>query len=305
MEIKQDKYDVGVIVGRFQVPQLHPSHKELIQFVVNKHPKVIILLGVPGTLGTRENPLDFEMRKQMILTDFPNVNVLLANDCVSDEIWSKNLDSTISSVTTPNQKVVLYGGRDSFMGHYKGRFPTVELDSGMVHSGTEIRKEASVKAINSSDFRSGVVWAYYNQYARVMTTVDMAIVKKTDKVELLMARKPNEKLIRFVGGFAEPDSECFELDAIREVSEEVGVEITYPKYLGSFKVKDWRYKNGVDKVKTLFFYCEYVFGKAEAKDDIADCQWFDISKMKSEDIVVEHRPLFECLVAYLITSQKG
>src|SRR5690242_6721581 len=115
MQLKEDKYDVGVIVGRFQVPELHPSHKNLIRYVVEKHPKVIIFLGNPATLGTRNNPLDFEMRKQMILTDFPEAIVLIANDCVNDEVWSKNLDSAISSVTTPNQKVVLYGGRDSFI----------------------------------------------------------------------------------------------------------------------------------------------------------------------------------------------
>jgi len=224
---------------------------------------------------------------------------------VSDNIWSNNLNNSIRSVTTPNQKVVLYGGRDSFISHYAGPYPTLELESEQF-SGTELRKQTSVKAINSPEFRAGVIWAQYNQYPKVFTTVDIAILKfdvEKNILYTLMARKPNEKLIRFVGGFAEPDSECFELDAKREVMEEVGVEITEPKYLGSFKVQDWRYKNEVDKIKTMFFVSEYVFGSAEAKDDIADCQWIEVKKIKDEDIVSEHRKLFARLLNYIASGK--
>ena len=37
---------VGVIVGRWQVPDLHAAHKELIQQVLDKHPRVIIFVGL-------------------------------------------------------------------------------------------------------------------------------------------------------------------------------------------------------------------------------------------------------------------
>jgi len=63
--------DVGIIIGRFQVHQLTQAHKELIQFVIDRHTKVVIFLGLSPLLVTRNNPLDFESRKQMILKEFP------------------------------------------------------------------------------------------------------------------------------------------------------------------------------------------------------------------------------------------
>ncbi len=302
MNQKQKKYGVGVVIGRFQVPRLHESHIELLNHVIENHKKVIILLGLTSTKGTRNNPLDFEMRRQMIQTDYPNINILLIEDCVSDEIWSKNVDKIINSVVTPGQSVVLYGSRDSFIPHYKGKFDTLELEADKVCSGTEVRKNASIETINTSDFRSGVTWAYHNQFPKVFTTVDVSIIKNSIEkniVEILLARKPNENLFRFVGGFAEPDSESFELDAMREVMEETKLSVHPPKYLGSFKVKDWRYQNEVDKVKTLFFVCDYFFGSAEANDDVQEVKWFEFKQVKETDIVLEHREMFKTLVNYI------
>ena len=75
---------------------------------------------------TRNNPLDFEARKQMILTDYPDVVVLYIKDTHSDELWSKRLDSQIADVAGPTQTVTLYGSRESFIAHYHGRHDTCE-----------------------------------------------------------------------------------------------------------------------------------------------------------------------------------
>lgn len=300
MKLKEEKYDVGVIVGRFQVPYLHEAHINLINSVNDRHPnKVIILLGIPPTLSTRNNPLDFEMRKQMIISMFPNVIVLPINDNVSNEKWSKNLDLIISTIGSPNQKVVIYGGRDSFKPFYSGKFPVLEFESEGYFSGTEVRKGSSLRAIDTSDFRSGVIWGIYNRFPIVYTTVDIAIFKNPENKEILLARKPNEKLFRFVGGFSEPNSECFELDARREVMEEVGIEVSEMKYVGSFKVEDWRYNKEIDKVKTILYYCTYVFGNPKADDDIEEIEWFDFEKMTEEKIVPEHRKLFNYLKEFI------
>ncbi len=303
MDVKQETYHVGVIVGRFQVPTLHESHWALIDHVNSKHSKLIIILGIAPTLGTRNNPLDFEMRKQMILSDYPYANVLFVKDNVSNEAWSRDVDNIINSITTPNQKTVLYGGRDSFISCYSGRYPTIELEADKVCSGTEIRKTTSVLARDNHHFRAGVIWSVYNQYPKVFTTVDVAIMKNPslsmNQMETLLARKSNEKLYRFVGGFAEPNSESFEHDAIREVMEETGLEVSRPKYLGSFKIDDWRYRKDVDKIKTMFFVSEYIFGKADANDDIAETRWFKLSELNENCIVSEHRDLFKCLLNYL------
>ena len=52
-------YEIGVIIARFQVPNLHPVHKELIDTVCENHKKVIIFLAVPVVEQTKRNPLDF------------------------------------------------------------------------------------------------------------------------------------------------------------------------------------------------------------------------------------------------------
>lgn len=279
MRVKVESYDVGVIIGRFQVPELHDAHKALIKHVCDKHDKVIIFLGLSPLMVTRENPLDFESRKQMILDEFPNVIVLYVKDQFSDEVWSKKLDEQIIDVITPSQSVVLYGGRDSFQGHYTGRFPTLELEQEVFISGKEIRKVISRQVKATSDFRMGVVWAAYSRYPTVYTTVDAAIFNE-DQSKILLARKENEDKYRLIGGFAETSSESFEEDARREVQEEAGIAITDPEYIGSFLSNDWRYRKEQDKIKTILFKARHMFGVPKADDDIAEVRWFDVSELR-------------------------
>lgn len=292
MNLREDKFDVGVIVGRFQVKKLHEAHKEVIRSVSERHKKVIVFLGVPPTLGTRKNPLDFQSRKLMVESDFPNVIVLPAYDHSDDQIWSKNLDKSISGVIPATQKVVLYGGRDSFKPHYHGRYKVLEFESEGYFSGTESRKEASVECLNSDDFRAGVISGIYNQFPKVYTTVDMAIF---DKEKILLGKKEGENAFRLIGGFSEPDSDSFEADILREVQEETGLEVSHPIYIGSKKIEDWRYRGEVDKIKTLLFISDYVFGAPEGKDDLPYVEWRDFNSLKETDFLDCHKPLFVIL----------
>ncbi len=198
----------------------------------------------------------------------------------------------------PGQSAVLYGGRDSFINHYGGRFPTLELEADTVCSGTVIRKQTSIKAINHPAFRSGIIYAYYNQYPRVFTTVDVAIYNG-DKGELLLGKKPNQNLYRFIGGFAESNSDSFEADALREVAEETGLEVSFPEYVGSAKIDDWRLRKSRDKIKTIFYVSAYIFGNAKGADDIEKVKWFKFDTLKETDIVPEHRILFHMFKKHL------
>lgn len=51
-----------MLVGRFQVAYLHNGHMKLLENTLNVHARVLILLGVAVTLGTKKNPLDFTSR---------------------------------------------------------------------------------------------------------------------------------------------------------------------------------------------------------------------------------------------------
>lgn len=309
--------DVGVIVGRFQVPELHEAHKDLINAVCEAHDKVIVFLGMSPVPVTSQNPLDFQARKQMLLEEFPQLNILYIKDIPSDDLWSRNLDGKIQDVITPTQKPVLYGGRDSFIAHYKGKYPTLELEPEVYvnFSGTEERRSIARKSTKPTvDFRAGVVWTTQSKYPTCYPTVDVAILSEDEK-EVLLAKKPHEDKWRFIGGFADPASPSYEADVRREVSEEAHIEITDPKYIGSTLVDDWRYRAEVDKIKTLFFVAKHQSGSPQPDDDISELRWFKFNDLFSEGIagktegrtrrgviVPSHYGLMEMLKAYLIKS---
>lgn len=290
------KYDVGVIVGRFQVDTLHAGHKRLIESVLAEHKKVIIFLGLSPCRVTRNNPLDFESRKQMILAEYPSVNVLYIKDNVSDQVWSKSLDRQIGDLVGPNSSVVLYGSRESFISHYTTKhYDTIQLEQEVYTSGSEIRDGIGVAVKASPEFRAGVIWAAYNQYPRSIPTVDVAIWDTDKREKLLMARKPDETLYRFVGGFAQGGT--YESEARREVMEEAHVEVGDPVYVGSCVIDDWRYRRENDKIVTLLFEAIHMFGRPTPDDDIQELKWFDYLEIKPDDLVPEHRKLLALLRA--------
>lgn len=297
MNRKEVVPDVGIIVGRFQVHELHDAHRDLINSVKARHERVIIFLGLSQVRNTKRNPLDFNSRKQMLSEEYPDIEIHYINDMPDDKAWSRNLDSQIKRWTAPDQTVLLYGGRDSFISHYHGKFPTCELEPEIYVSGTQLRKSISAKASPSKDFRAGAIWASFNRHNVSYTTVDVAIVD--DKNRLLLGKKLLDNgLYRFVGGFSDVESLSLEEDARREVLEEAGIEVSNPEYIGSMRINDWRYRNETDKIKTTFWLARYTSGSPEAGDDLDDIRWFDLSegidKLK-ENVIHTHHGLLERL----------
>lgn len=293
--------EVGVIVARFQVPELHDEHKALIERVAHNHPRVIVILGLAADICkcTKNNPLDFPTRKAMVEQTFPNVEVLYIKDVGNNDVWSKDLDRIIASQVGPQQKVILYGGRDSFVPHYKGKFETQELVPNKFISGKEIRRNVGIKSKNTKEFREGVIWAVENQWPSCLPTVDMAIVDKKEN-KILLCRKPNEKLVRFVGGKALPESPSYEHDAKREITEETHLDINKFDYIGSALIDCWRFRSEQNKIKTTFFLAEYNGGVPEADDDIAEVEWFVLADLTEEMFIKEHRVLFNMLKNYYL-----
>jgi bifunctional NMN adenylyltransferase/nudix hydrolase len=304
MQHRAEQFDVGVIVGRFQVHELHDGHKELIDHVCSQHSKVIMFLGLSHVPVSINNPLDFESRRQMIAADYPDINILYIKDMPSDEAWSNRLDGMIADVVAPGQSVVLYGARDSFIERYHGRFDTRELvsDSETYYSGTEVRRTiARSSARSSADFRAGVIFASANRHPIAYCTVDVAIIDGPSH-RILLIRKHNERLFRFPGGFSEPTNPSLEADVRREAYEETGVDITDPEYVGSLVVDDWRYRHERDKIKTTLWKAYFRSGRPAPQDtgEIAEVRWFNLEDLKDTDIVPTHRPLLA-----LMRQQKG
>jgi bifunctional NMN adenylyltransferase/nudix hydrolase len=297
---KQEKYDVGVIVGRFQTPELHSEHLELFKTVFNNHERVLVFLGISPLLSSRNNPLDFEARKAMILEAFPKATILYIKDTPDDSAWSHRLDQQIQDIISPELSVVLYGGRDSFIGHYNGIYSTIELESKKIISGREIRDKIKSQVLSSYDYRAGVIYAAYNRFATCFPTVDVAVLNENE-TEVLLIKKVFKKELMFPGGFASPTSSSYEADARREVDEELGIDITDPIYIGSFQINDWRYRSENDKIKTLFFKAKYFSGRLEVKDkfeQISAIQWVKLDDLLNV-IQGEHRALAQMLLINL------
>ena len=283
--------DVAVIVGRFQVNELHEAHIDLITSVLNKHDRVLVFLGNSTIRNTLNNPLDYRARRTMIADKFPTVEIHYINDNPSDTAWTKNLDKLIGEQLLPMQTVTLYGSRDSFLKCYSGKHNTCELEATTFISGTEVRRRVCNNYPPTADYRAGMIAATAYRFPTAFQTVDIAVVN--DKGELLLARKPEEKKWRFIGGFSDPASVSLEEDAKREVQEEAGVEVGNITYLGSTLINDWRYRGEIDKIKTALFVAKYLFGKPEGADDVAEVKWVSINNLTKNDIVETHHVLID------------
>ena len=293
MNVKENKtkIDCGVVVGRFQIHELHDAHIDLIQSVLDRHDRVLVFLGNSIIRNTTSNPLDYRARRAMIADKFPNVEIHYINDNPSDVAWSKNLDKLISEQLMPLQTVTLYGSRDSFLKGYSGKYNTCELEATTFISGTEVRRRVSNNYPATSDYRAGMIAATAYRYPTAFQCVDIAVVN--DKQEVLLARKPDEKKWRFIGGFSDPRTSSLEEDAKREVQEEAGIEVEIISYLGSTLIDDWRYRGEQDKIKTALFLAKYIFGKPEGADDIAEVKWVPIGTGLAKDNI---EPLHHVLV---------
>lgn len=300
MNEKINKTDVGIIVGRFMVHELHDAHKDLIVSVKNRHSRIMLFLGLSPLKCTKKNPLDFRNRKASVEESFPGIEIHYIDDNRDDKVWSKNLDKLIEKWTNPGQTVTLYGSRDCFIKQYFGKYSTCELEPNSYFSGTEIRKNIINFYPSSKEFRAGIIAATGLRYPTAYQTVDIAVLNE-DNTKVLLVKKPNETKFRFIGGFSDVKSNSLEDDARREVKEETSVEIGNITYIGSIKIKDWRYDGEDDCIKTAFFVAKYVFGRPEGDDDVEIASWFDLTKLNKTDIVEEHHPLLEMFRNYLST----
>lgn len=284
----------GIIVARFQTPVLHEAHIDLINTVLSKHPKVVIFLGLPFfEESTINNPFDLNIRIGMLKEVFGDrIEYKYIDNKECDHDWSDNLDSQIAKTIGPRGTCLLYGSRDSFIPHYKGKYPVEELVSEIMVSGTELRARAAEHATFDVSARSAICWVLSRIFPAPKVSVDVVVFNE-NKTKILLGRKKKEPLFRFFGGFA-TNKGTFEDDGARETREECNnIEIGELKYVCSLLVDDWRVRDEVNKIKTIFYACKYVFGTPEPTDDMkgGEVKWFDLATIKDEQIMPAHRPL--------------
>jgi bifunctional NMN adenylyltransferase/nudix hydrolase len=278
MKKLEDISTVGVIIARVQTPYLHAGHIALFDHVSNKHPNVIVFLGIPRIQNTKRNPLDFSTRKEMIQRYYPNLIILPLEDNRSDDKWSTNVDSNIRAIF-PDKSVIIYGSRDSFIPHYHGKYVVEEFPIVGQHNATDIRITAAEQVIPSEDFRAGVIYGINKQRPVTYPTVDVVVAN--DNGQILLARKPAETLFRFVGGFVDRTDVDWEMAARRELYEETKLSALKMHYVCSQAVEDWRYAREESGIMTTLFltYMWDQIGRPEASDDIAEVRWFNLTDL--------------------------
>jgi len=296
----------AVIIARFQTPYLHEGHRQFLDQVKANHHKIVVMLGVSAVKGSKRNPFDFYTREKLLKKAYPDFIVLPLADHPCDDIWSSNLDELLVN-SFPNEEFILYGSRNSFIPFYTGCMQVKELPAQGEYSATFIRSEYADRVLESEDFRLGVNYACHNMYSKVYPTVDIAVFKE-NRSYLLLGRKKNSKEWRLPGGFVDVSDVDFESSAIRELLEECGdIEVGPMCYIGSAKIDDWRYRNEEDKIMTMLFATDLIYGQAAANDDLQEVKWFEVKKVSemvaSGSIVREHQLLIDLLEKKLFKNE--
>lgn len=304
---------LAVIVGRFQTSKLTEGHIKLIETVSKSCDAVLICVGVSPVRNTRNEPLPFSIRKYMIEkychlryidTSFtknprPIPRVIPINDLGNVEAWNKQLDKIIDAhiemVKQDFKSVVIYGGRDSVVSYYSGKYKTKLIPEIPNVSATQLRDSISmiehhrVVGAETEEFRMGMIYASQWRYPTGFPTADAACFKRIDGVNhMLLCRKPNRTTYQLPGGFFDPLlDKSLENTALRELSEECNISADIVQYHGSYVVDDFRYRKETDKIVTSVFECLWIEGEPVAKDDVEEVKWFkwDDVKRHLEDII--------------------
>lgn len=287
-------------VGRFQFHTLCDEVVDIYKKLSTKG-KTNIVVSLSPLKGTKNNPFNFQTRKS-VLTPLVegNGSIYYINNKPSDKQWSKELDRVISTSSNESDNIIVVGRQSTVGVAYSGKYKFVPIDEEHIISYQKLVNDTlKSPPINDIKFRLGILFAQQEKYDTAFTCVDVAIFNE-DNTKILLGYKNIDKIddtvfYRFIGGFSDPTTKTFEQDVRREAYEETGVEIGDIKYIASFLVDDWRYREERDKIKTLLFTAKYVFGAIRAGDDIDGLKWFDVRSLTEDMLVPNHRPFLKAL----------
>jgi bifunctional NMN adenylyltransferase/nudix hydrolase len=242
------------------------------------------------------------------------VFILPLEDFKNDKIWCKNLDKQIENVYPNNNNIILYGGRDSFLKVYTGKFKTEEFTEKIEFTSSTFVKNEIINGepIDSSEFRKGVVYGIGKLYPRIIPTVNVVVWCKTDgKIKILLGKKEYENDWIFPGGIVNLSDESFEDAALRELQQGYGINLNVEKeeikFIGSYTINDWRYNKNKDvKIITSFYSFPFLYGYSLGTDDFEKTKWFDIDYLNEnyEYIIdFQHIKLFKELNNFFKTKE--
>lgn len=141
---------LGVLIGRFQVPEMHEGHRFLVREMLEQCDEVLVLFGSANRAKSVKNPFSYPERAQAAKKLFPKIWVAPLNDYLyNDSQWMADVAATIEALKVLVQQkhntkveVVLYGhqkdGNDYL--NWFPQFEYVNVNSEILISGTQIRE---------------------------------------------------------------------------------------------------------------------------------------------------------------------
>ncbi|WP_414836825.1 adenylyltransferase/cytidyltransferase family protein [Candidatus Nanohalococcus occultus] len=130
-------------IGRFQ--PFHKGHFKAVKSLEKDH-EVVIVIGVAEE-PSRDNPLNFKQRKQIIEECFPSKEIVGIEDRESDEEWARELEERINldGIASRNPETIKAVEENPAL-----EIIEHELHQKSIYSGTEVRRR----------LRSGEEWRY-------------------------------------------------------------------------------------------------------------------------------------------------
>lgn len=279
--------NLGVIIARFQTPELTEAHQHLIERVAARSVRVVVMLGVTRAVSKRD-PLEFILRKWMVedfwAEHYPDragdLFIIPDHTCPTDEQWARRIDEHVDALLVPRGTITVFGGPDGAGRAYQsagGRHPVDVFDSDGTHA-TVVR--ANVMPERSASFRRGVIYGAERRATSVFPVIDVVIWRRDHDVPaasptILLGRKNDDgDRLRLVGGFVDSTDDTLEAAVLREAHEETGLVVDNITYAGSQVVDDWRYRGAPETLLSAVFNAETPrINEPAAGDDLDDVRW--------------------------------
>lgn len=144
----QKRYKLAVYIGRMQPP--HAGHYRTIEKALEHADNILIILGSCFQPPTIKNPFSFDQRKQMLLSQPPEISARISNIVPMRDYtynngrWMKEVNSVITSQCDNRFEVLMVGHRKDKSSSYLDWFPqydNFDVGSQGVLNATDIRND--------------------------------------------------------------------------------------------------------------------------------------------------------------------
>jgi len=298
---------LGVLIGRFQVPEMHEGHRYIVKRMQEQCDQVLVLFGSANRTRSVKNPFTYRERVTAGKNLFPNVIMAPLNDYLyNDSQWMADVAATIEIIRTKVSynfqkpvEVVLYGhhkdGND-----YLNWFPQYEyvnINSDIDISGTEVRNSFAhllpdnVQADMRYFAKERETFKDYPYHDSLNICCGDAVVECLGHI-LLIKRKftPGAGNWALPGGHKNTN-ETFLQCALRELKEETNLRIPEQVLLGSIKstriFDSPKRSSGIPKL-TLAVHMvvkpdpDGSLPRANGSDDAAETRWVPIADVLNQ-----------------------